>query len=92
MKELRVKFDLCFSMSQHLLQLIEMMLIDTTHILKIMYELNVIPLALQITTICGNVMVGNFLFINEQGNNYFHNALGKAFFFSFFFFAKKINK
>ena len=34
-----------------------MTLVDSTYILRIMYELNVIPLALQITNICGNVMV-----------------------------------
>ncbi|WAR28490.1 DPOLA-like protein [Mya arenaria] len=41
---------------RHLLQLIELTLMDSSHILNMMYELNVIPLALQITTICGNVM------------------------------------
>jgi len=30
---------------------------DSSYVLKIMYELNVLPLALQITAICGNVMV-----------------------------------
>ncbi|KAJ8309966.1 hypothetical protein KUTeg_011831 [Tegillarca granosa] len=42
--------------SSQLLQLIEMTLVDSTYILRIMYELNVLPLALQITNICGNVM------------------------------------
>ncbi|CAG5130361.1 unnamed protein product, partial [Candidula unifasciata] len=45
-----------FSTSRQLLQLIERTLVDSKHILNIMYELNVIPLALQITNICGNVM------------------------------------
>ena len=37
------------------------MLLDTMHILKIVCELNVVPLALQITTICGNIMVGGLM-------------------------------
>ena len=59
-----MNFCVHFSTSQHLLQLIEMTLVDCTHILKIMYELNVIPLALQITTICGNIMVGSSSIVN----------------------------
>ncbi|CAL1543599.1 unnamed protein product [Lymnaea stagnalis] len=45
-----------FSSSQQLLKLIELTLMDSTYILQIIYELNAIPLALQITNICGNVM------------------------------------
>lgn len=43
--------------SSSLLRLVELMLMDAMHILKIVCELNVVPLALQITTICGNSMV-----------------------------------
>lgn len=46
-----------FRSSQQLLQLLELTLMDSTYILRILYELNVLPLALQITNICGNVMV-----------------------------------
>ncbi|BFZ06575.1 hypothetical protein BsWGS_09614 [Bradybaena similaris] len=45
-----------FSSSRQLLHLVERTLVDSKYILNIMYELNVIPLALQITNICGNVM------------------------------------
>ena len=44
--------------SASLLKLVELMLMDTVHVLKILCELNVVPLALQITAICGNIMVG----------------------------------
>ncbi|XP_052784839.1 DNA polymerase alpha catalytic subunit-like [Mya arenaria] len=61
LKQKRVELDFdqirnMYNSSQHLLQLIELTLMDSSHILNMMYELNVIPLALQITTICGNVM------------------------------------
>lgn len=42
--------------SSDLLKLISLTMQDTAYILKMMYELNVIPLALQITNIAGNVM------------------------------------
>ncbi|XP_012945500.1 DNA polymerase alpha catalytic subunit isoform X2 [Aplysia californica] len=45
-----------YSSSKQLLQLVELTLMDSTLTLRIMYELNVIPLALQITKVCGNVM------------------------------------
>ncbi|XP_041358143.1 DNA polymerase alpha catalytic subunit-like [Gigantopelta aegis] len=45
-----------YSSSKQLLGLIETTLMDSTYILRILYELNIIPLAHQITTICGNVM------------------------------------
>ena len=45
-----------FSDSNGILKLITLTMQDTAYILKIMYELNVIPLALQITNIAGNVM------------------------------------
>jgi len=34
---------------------------DVTYILKLMYELNVLPLALQITNIAGNLMARTLL-------------------------------
>ena len=46
-----------YSNSNDILKLVEWTLVDTTYILRLMYELNVIPLALQITNICGNIMV-----------------------------------
>lgn len=43
--------------SPHLLYLLELTWTDAKLILQIMCELNVLPLALQITTIAGNVLV-----------------------------------
>ena len=62
---------LCFRSSQQLMQLLELSLMDSTYILRILYELNVLPLALQITNICGNVLVNNpweiyFVIINPK--------------------------
>ncbi|XP_036377688.1 DNA polymerase alpha catalytic subunit [Megalops cyprinoides] len=45
-----------YSDSQHLLYLLELTWMDAKFILQIMCELNVLPLALQITNIAGNVM------------------------------------
>lgn len=45
-----------FQNSSDLLKLISLTMQDTAYILKMMYELNAIPLALQITNIAGNVM------------------------------------
>ncbi|KAF5303013.1 hypothetical protein FQR65_LT08342 [Abscondita terminalis] len=45
-----------YQSSFDLLKLITLTMQDAAYILKIMYELNVIPLALQITNIAGNVM------------------------------------
>ncbi|XP_052105058.1 DNA polymerase alpha catalytic subunit-like [Mytilus californianus] len=56
--------------SQHLLKLIELTLLDSTYILRIMYELNVIPLALQITNICGNVMTRTLMGGRSERNEY----------------------
>ena len=42
--------------SERLISLISFGLTDATYILRIMCDLNVIPLALQITNICGNVL------------------------------------
>lgn len=43
--------------SPHLLHLLELTWTDAKLILQMMCELNVLPLALQITNIAGNVMV-----------------------------------
>ncbi|KAL3848220.1 hypothetical protein ACJMK2_019093 [Sinanodonta woodiana] len=56
--------------SHQLLQLIELTLVDCTYILRIMYELNVIPLALQITNICGNVMSRTLMGGRAERNEY----------------------
>lgn len=45
--------------SPHLLYLLELTWMDAKLILQMMCELNVLPLALQITNIAGNVLVGN---------------------------------
>lgn len=49
--------NLCDSDSPHLLYLLELTWTDAKLILQIMCELNVLPLALQITNIAGNVLV-----------------------------------
>lgn len=51
---------LCLSDSPHLLRLLELTWTDAKLILQMMCELNVLPLALQITNIAGNVMVTQF--------------------------------
>lgn len=53
---------LCFSDSPHLLYLLELTWTDAKLILQMMCELNVLPLALQITNIAGNVMVTHYAF------------------------------
>ncbi|XP_018577548.1 DNA polymerase alpha catalytic subunit [Anoplophora glabripennis] len=45
-----------YQKAEDILKLISFTMQDTAYILKIMYDLNVIPLALQITNIAGNVM------------------------------------
>ncbi|XP_071492723.1 DNA polymerase alpha catalytic subunit-like [Diadema antillarum] len=45
-----------YTTSRDLTYLVEMTWKDTFYILRLMCELNVLPLALQLTTICGNVM------------------------------------
>lgn len=55
---------LLLSDSHHLLYMLENTWIDAKYILQIMCELNVLPLALQITNIAGNVMVNlKFFFL-----------------------------
>lgn len=57
---LHPKMCLCVSDSPHLLYLLELTWTDAKLILQMMCELNVLPLALQITNIAGNVMVTLF--------------------------------
>ncbi|KAF5306657.1 hypothetical protein FQA39_LY08846 [Lamprigera yunnana] len=45
-----------YQKSEDILKLIMLTMQDTAYILKIMYELNVLPLSLQITNIAGNIM------------------------------------
>lgn len=52
-----IYMNMCVSDSPHLLYLLELTWTDAKLILLIMCELNVLPLALQITSIAGNVMV-----------------------------------
>lgn len=61
-KHLCVKLGLCLCLSDspHLLRLLELTWTDAKLILQMMCELNVLPLALQITNIAGNVMVAQF--------------------------------
>ncbi|XP_056004368.1 DNA polymerase alpha catalytic subunit-like [Ostrea edulis] len=56
--------------SQQLLQLLELTLMDSTYILRILFELNVLPLGLQITNICGNVMTRTLLGGRSERNEY----------------------
>lgn len=51
---------LCLSDSLHLLRLLELTWTDAKLILQMMCDLNVLPLALQITNIAGNIMVAQY--------------------------------
>ncbi|XP_070173652.1 DNA polymerase alpha catalytic subunit-like [Littorina saxatilis] len=59
-----------YGKSDSLLRLVELMLMDTTFVLRILYELNVIPLALQITNICGNIMGRTLMGGRSERNEY----------------------
>lgn len=45
-----------FQSSEEIIKLISVTMLDTSYVLRLMCELNVLPLALQITNICGNLM------------------------------------
>ena len=45
------------STSALLMEVVDVALRDCSFILRLVYELNVLPLSLQITNICGNVLV-----------------------------------
>ncbi|XP_071994025.1 DNA polymerase alpha catalytic subunit [Engystomops pustulosus] len=59
-----------YSESSQLLYLLENTLIDARFILQIMCELNVLPLALQITSIAGNVMSRTLMGGRSERNEY----------------------
>ncbi|GAB1605260.1 DNA polymerase alpha catalytic subunit-like [Argonauta hians] len=59
-----------YSSNDHLIKLIEFTLMDASYILRIMYELNILPLALQITNICGNVLSRTLLGGRAERNEY----------------------
>uniref|UniRef100_A0A8B9KI61 DNA polymerase n=1 Tax=Astyanax mexicanus TaxID=7994 RepID=A0A8B9KI61_ASTMX len=59
-----------YSDSPHLLYLLELTWIDAKLILQIMCELNVLPLALQITNIAGNVMSRTLMGGRSERNEY----------------------
>ncbi|KAL4705659.1 hypothetical protein ACJJTC_011221 [Scirpophaga incertulas] len=59
-----------YESSQDLLQLVSLSMQDASYILKIMCELNVIPLALQITQIAGNVMSRTLMGGRSERNEY----------------------
>ncbi|GJQ86017.1 hypothetical protein Trydic_g14961 [Trypoxylus dichotomus] len=56
--------------SNQIVKLITMTMRDTAYILQILYELNVIPLALQITNIAGNVMSRTLLGGRSERNEF----------------------
>ncbi|ETE64292.1 DNA polymerase alpha catalytic subunit, partial [Ophiophagus hannah] len=56
--------------SRHLLYMLENTWIDSKYILQIMFELNVLPLALQITNIAGNVMSRTLMGGRAERNEY----------------------
>ncbi|KAH9514082.1 DNA polymerase alpha catalytic subunit, partial [Bulinus truncatus] len=55
---------------QQLLKLIELSLMDSLYILRIMYDLNALPLALQITNICGNILSRTLLGGRSERNEW----------------------
>lgn len=59
-----------FGNSDSILKLISLTMEDAAHITKIVYELNVIPLALQITNIAGNVMSRTLLGGRSERNEF----------------------
>ncbi|XP_031555098.1 DNA polymerase alpha catalytic subunit-like [Actinia tenebrosa] len=59
-----------YSTSQELLYLLELTTVDSLLSLRIMYELNVLPLAHQITCIAGNVMARTLLGGRSERNEY----------------------
>nr|XP_006813201.1 PREDICTED: DNA polymerase alpha catalytic subunit-like [Saccoglossus kowalevskii] len=59
-----------FTTSRQLHSLVENTCMDASLILRILCELNVLPLALQITTICGNIMARTLLGGRSERNEY----------------------
>ncbi|XP_045146690.1 DNA polymerase alpha catalytic subunit isoform X1 [Echinops telfairi] len=62
--------QILYSKSTHLLYLLEHTWKDASFTLQIMYELNVLPLALQITNIAGNVMSRTLMGGRSERNEY----------------------
>ena len=50
--------------------MMDLTLTDSSHILYLLYELMVLPLAMQITNICGNVMARTLLGGRSERNEY----------------------
>ncbi|XP_070539037.1 DNA polymerase alpha catalytic subunit-like [Ptychodera flava] len=59
-----------FTTSRQLLALVEYTCVDASLVLKILCELNVLPLAMQITTICGNLMSRTLMGGRAERNEY----------------------
>ncbi|KAJ2943908.1 hypothetical protein O0L34_g8229 [Tuta absoluta] len=59
-----------YESSRELLQLVSLSMQDASYILKIMCELNVVPLALQITQIAGNIMSRTLMGGRSERNEY----------------------
>ncbi|XP_064455746.1 DNA polymerase alpha catalytic subunit-like [Ornithodoros turicata] len=59
-----------YSTSTQLLRLVNMTMLDADYILRLMSDLNVLPLALQITNIAGNLMSKTLLGGRSQRNEY----------------------
>ncbi|XP_071950860.1 DNA polymerase alpha catalytic subunit-like [Antedon mediterranea] len=59
-----------YTSSKQLMYLVEQTWVDASLILRIMCELNVLPLSLQITTICGNVMSRTLMGGRSERNEY----------------------
>lgn len=58
--------SLRLSDSLHLLRLLELTWTDAKMILQMMCDLNVLPLALQITNIAGNIMVAHYSLLSRK--------------------------
>ncbi|XP_050308740.1 DNA polymerase alpha catalytic subunit [Anthonomus grandis grandis] len=59
-----------FDNAQDIVKLINLTMQDTAYILKLMYDLNIVPLALQITNIAGNVMSRTLMGGRSERNEY----------------------
>ncbi|XP_072033839.1 DNA polymerase alpha catalytic subunit-like [Amphiura filiformis] len=64
------EFKNMFTTSKQLMFLIEQTWVDASLIVRIMCELNVVPLALQITNICGNIMSRTLMGGRSERNEY----------------------
>ncbi|ELU17443.1 hypothetical protein CAPTEDRAFT_228337 [Capitella teleta] len=62
-----------YNNSAHLLSMVEMTLVDATFIQRLLCELNILPLALQITNICGNIMARTLMGGRAERNEFLLN-------------------